>query len=464
MNDVSRVVIVGAGQAGASVAVALRDEGFGGSLTLIGAEPHLPYERPPLSKAYLRGETSRDDARLQSPGWWAAQGIDLRTGTAVERIDPAGRSLDLADGSGLGYDRLVLALGSDARRLEVPGADLDGVLTLRTFEDADRIRDRAQGARRVLVIGGGWIGSEVAASLRQMGVPVTLALSGDLPLERALGRSIAEVYDGLHREHGVAVLPRTRVVELEGDDGRVRRARTETADMIEADVVVAAVGARPRLQLALSAGLAVSGGIVVDGLLRTSDPAVLAVGDVAEVPHPHLGRSLRVEHWGAAQSQGAHAARTILGHRDSYAELPYFFSDQYDTGMEFWGDPALPGDLVVRGDRSVRSFTAFWVAGRLVRAALNMHVHHHAHAEHGHTHDGPGQQSEGQAHGNHAAGAEAAHGDATRSPAGGAATAHAGGHVDPEVVGRLIRSGRPVDPAALADSAVGLEQLVPART
>lgn len=438
MGDASRVVIVGAGQAGATAAASLRSEGFDGSVTLVGAEPHVPYERPPLSKTYLRGETARVDAQLQGDEFWTARGIDLRTGTRVERIDAAGRRVELADGSALGYDRLVLATGSAARSPAVAGADLDGVLTLRTFEDADRIRARAEGARQVLIVGGGWIGSEIAASLRQMGIPVTLAVPGDLPLQRALGRSIAAVYDGLHRERGVEVLPRARVVAFEGDGGRVGCVRTATGDELRADVVIAAVGARPRLDLARLAGLAVSDGIVVDGLLRTSDPAILAAGDVAEVPQPDLGRSVRVEHWGAAQAQGVHAARTILGYQDPYAELPYVFSDQYDTGMEFWGDLALPGDLLVRGDLSARSFTAFWVDGGFVRAALNMHVHH----RHDHDHD----------HDEHAADEP--------PPLGQVPTAHGGGHVDPDVVSRLLRSSTPVDLAALGDPDVRLEQLV----
>lgn len=463
MDDVSGVVIVGAGQAGAAAAVALRSEGFDGSVTVVGAEPHPPYERPPLSKTYLRGETAREDAQLQDAQFWTAQGVDLLTSTPVQRIDAAGRRIELADGSVFGYDRLVLATGSAARSLAVPGADLDGVLTLRTVEDADRVRSRAREAEHVLVVGGGWIGSEITASLRQMGVPVTWAFPGDLPLATVLGTTIAGVYDRLHREHGAVVLPRTRIVALEGDR-QVRAARTASGEQIPADLVVVAVGAAPKVELALGAGLDVADGVIVDGSLRTTDPRILAVGDVARAPYPDLGRSLRVEHWGTAQSQGAHAARTILGERATYSELPYFFSDQYDTGMEFWGDPALPGELVVRGDLAARSFTAFWHQEGQVRAALNMHVHHH---EHMHGQNADERELDGhldvQEHvestGQHR------HDD---GPAGGrevaVTTAHAGGHVDTEVVTRLVRFPSPVSVDALRDPDVPLEQLAGDRT
>jgi 3-phenylpropionate/trans-cinnamate dioxygenase ferredoxin reductase subunit len=431
MPNPTRVVIVGAGQAGAAAALTLREQDFDGSIALIGAEPHSPYERPPLSKAYLRGETGREDARVQVEDSWAARGIDLRIGVAVARIDRAAGRVELVDGEILDYDRLVLATGAAARSLSVPGADLDGVLTLRTFEDADTIRTRAREVSRVLVVGGGWLGSEIAASLRQMGIPVVLAVTGELPLSRALGSTIGGMYDGLHREHGVAVLPRTRITAFEGI-GQVRGARTMAGDRIEADLVVAAVGASPRLELALAARLKVSDGVVVNGLLQTDDPRILAVGDIAQAPYPDLGRSLRVEHWGTALSQGTHAAGTVLGKGDVYADLPYFFSDQYDTGMEFWGDPALPGALVVRGDLAARSFTAFWHRDGRVRAALNMHVHHHEHADH--TGDSDHQET-------------------------ATAAVHAGGHVDPAVVTRLLHSPSPVDVRALADPAVPIEQI-----
>ncbi|WP_448072941.1 NAD(P)/FAD-dependent oxidoreductase [Georgenia yuyongxinii] len=421
MNE---VVIVGGGLAGASAASALRAEGFDGVVTLVGSESHPPYERPPLSKSYLRGESDRPEAYVTPEEWWARHGVEVRTGVRVRRIDRVGRSVELADGTSRRFDWLILAPGSRARTLRVPGGDLEGVRTLRTFEDADEIRARARDAEHVLVVGGGWIGSEVTASLRQLDVPVTLAVSAHRPLERALGERLAGLYDRLHRDHGAALLPRTRIVALEGD-GRVRAARTVAGDRIPADLVVVAIGAAPLVDLAQDAGLTVSDGVVVDGLLRTDDRTVLAAGDIARVPYPDLRRSLRVEHWGAARAQGEHAARTVVGARQPYAELPYFYSDQYETGMEFWGDPLRPGEVVVRGDPESLAFDMFWQEDGRVRAALNMHVHHH------HDHAAPDDHHD-----------------------------HAGGHLDPAVVARLLRSPG-VDVGALGDPDVPLDAVVP---
>ena len=455
MSNRTRVVIVGAGQAGTAAVAALRENGFDGSITVVGAERHPPYQRPPLSKDYLRGETRRTAAYLQSEEFWAADDVTVMTGLSVEKIDRGAAQLMLSNGRTLTYDRLILAPGSDARHLRIPGAELDGVVTLRTFEDADRLRDLATGAGHILVIGGGWIGSEVAASLRRMGAAVTLTFAGDLLLEQALGPAVGRVYDQLHREHGVMVMPRTRITSLDGN-GRVRGAQTDAGGRLEADLVVAAVGAQPRLQLAVEAGLTTSDGIIVDSLLQASDPTVLAAGDVAQVPYPELGRSLRLGHWGSAQSQGEHAARTILGARDPYNEVPYVFSDQYETGMEFWGDPALPGDILVRGELSARSFTAFWHQGGHVRAVLNMHVHHHEHPDKvpypGHDHAEPKNPAE----------LSASHGgeQANTTSAVPSTSGHGGAHVDPELVSRLLRHRSAVDLAALTDPDVPLAHLL----
>lgn len=436
-----RVVIVGAGLAGGAAAQELRAQGFDGDVTVVGAELHPPYERPPLSKSYLRGESDRQGAYLLPEESWAALAVNVKRGVPVARIDRGGTSLELADGSRLRYDKLILATGSRARPL--PGAQLDGVRTLRTFEDADEIRLRARRAEHVLVVGGGWIGSEVTASLRQAGVRVTWALAGRLPLERALGQPVAQVYDDLHAEHEVTFLRDTRVVAFDGDgDGRVRRARTAVGDWIPADLVVVAVGATPQVELAESAGLRVLDGVVADGLLQSDDPRILVAGDVARVPYPDLGRSLRVEHWGAAQAQGRHAARTVVGRQDPYGELPYFYSDQYDTGMEFWGDPLLTGEIVVRGELRSRSFTALWHRAGRVRAVLNMHVHHHGHGGHAQ----PEAHHDGHAHDD----------SAQRIPA---PVVHAGGHLDPAAVMGLLRSPVAVDVEALRDPSVPLEDL-----
>jgi 3-phenylpropionate/trans-cinnamate dioxygenase ferredoxin reductase subunit len=439
MSSLKRVVIVGAGLAGATAARTLREEGFDGHLVLVGAERHPPYERPPLSKDYLRGESQQVAAYVEPERYWVEHDVELRSGLTVSQVDLANGRVELADSASLGFDRLLLAPGAEPRTLAIPGSDLAGVVTLRSFADADHIRELAREAGRVLVVGGGWIAAEVAASLRVLGREVTWALRGRRALEGALGPEVAEVYQGLHDEHGVTVLPGTEIVALDGSDV-VRRARTASGDWLDADLVVVAIGVMPRTELLRSAGWAIADGIAVDGRLATSDPRVFAADDAALVPHPVLGDSLRVEHWGAALAQGEHAGRAMLGDARPYDHLPYYFSDQYETGLEFWGDPARRGDMVVRGDLDARSFTAFWHDAGKVNAVLNMHVHHHDHA-----HDG-------------AAGHTDDHTDHHHAESGGT---HAGGHVDSAVVEQLIRNDAPVKIDALQDPDLPLETLAP---
>jgi 3-phenylpropionate/trans-cinnamate dioxygenase ferredoxin reductase subunit len=441
MSAVGRVVVAGAGLAGAAAARTLREDGFDGQVVLVGAEHHPPYERPPLSKDYLRGESQKSDAYVEPEQYWAQHDVELRTGMAARRIDLADARLELADGSAVGFDRLLLAPGAAPRTLAVPGGELDGIVTLRRFEDADLLRARAAAAERIVVVGGGWVAAEVAASLRMLGHQITVALRGRAPLEAALGADLAEVYRGLHEEHEVTLMPGARVVAFDGDSA-VRRAQTAAGTWLDADLVVVAIGVEPRTDLARAAGLAVADGIAVNAQLATSDPRVFAAGDAALVPHPTLANVLRVEHWGAALAQGTHAARAMLGDTTPYDALPYYFSDQYNTGMECWGDPSLPGEMAVRGELDTRSFTAFWHEEGRVRAVLNMHVHHHAHvhndgAEHGadqttHHHDAPGRDG------------------------------HAGGHVDSAAVESLIRSGAPTRIGALKDPDVPVDALVDA--
>ncbi len=444
MSNPNRIVIVGAGLAGATAARTLREEGFDGQVMLVGAEPHPPYERPPLSKDYLRGETQHAGAYVSPAQYWADQDIEQHAGVAARRVDLANGRLELIDGAVLGFDRLLLAPGAAPRTLPIPGSDLDGVVMLRTFEDADLLRVRAMEADRILVVGGGWIASEVAASLRLCGHRVTLALRGRQPLETALGPQIAQVYRSLHHENGVTLMPSTQIAAFDGDSA-VRRARTASGAWLEADLVVVAIGVTPRTELAGEAGLRVTHGIVANHQLATTDPRVFAAGDAALVPHPSLGRAMRVEHWGAALAQGTHAARAMLGDDSPYDALPYYFSDQYDTGMEFWGDPDLPGELILRGDLDARAFTAFWHEAGQVTAVLNMHVHHH----HGRHDNGAGRADD------HAA--EHHHGGSTEAT-------DTGGHADPVAVERLIRSGAPVQVAALKDPGVPLDALTADRT
>ena len=372
-------VIVGAGLAGARAAQELRDNGYDGPLVLLGAEGHLPYERPPLSKDYLQGHTARDDVFVHSSKWYAEHDIDVRTGAVVAAIDRHAAEVVLADGRTLGYTSLLLATGSTPRTLRVPGADLDGVLTLRTLDDSDRLRQVLQDASKIAVIGAGWIGLEVAAAARAAGLRVTVLEAGPAPLMAAVGPAIGEVFAALHRDHGVDLRVDAKVAEIAGKAGRVTGVRLDDGAVIDADAVVVGVGADPVTGLAEAAGLAVDNGIRVDEHLRTSDPHIYAAGDVANVDHPVLGHSLRVEHWATAQHSGPVAARAMLepGAPSSvYDRLPYFFSDQYDLGMEYTGnvDPREPAELVVRGDLGRREFVAFWTVNGRVLAGMNVNI------------------------------------------------------------------------------------------
>jgi 3-phenylpropionate/trans-cinnamate dioxygenase ferredoxin reductase component len=365
--------IVGASLAGAKAAETLREQGFDGRLVLIGAERDRPYERPPLSKDYLRGEEPREKLYVHDERFYADHDIDLRLGRTAVDLDPARRELELDGGERLRYDRLLLATGSEPRRLAIPGADLDGVLHLRSVEDSDRLRERLDRASSVVIVGAGWIGAEVAASARQYGVEVTLVAPATVPLERVLGRELGEMYRDLHAERGVRMLLGTGVERFAGD-GAVERARTSDGREIACDLVVVGIGARPRTALAERAGLAVGDGVLVDERLRTSAPDVFAAGDIANGRHPFYGESIRVEHWDNALHQGPLAARSMLGAPDAYDRLPYFFSDQYDVGMEYTGYTRAWDRVVFRGNPENREFVAFWLEGDRVAAGMNVNV------------------------------------------------------------------------------------------
>ena len=364
--------IVGAGLAGAKAAETLREEGFDGRLVLLGAEPERPYERPPLSKDYLRGEAERAAAYVHEEGYYAEHDIELRAGERVTGLDAGRSELALEDGERLAYDRLLLSTGAEPRRLSVPGAELDGVHLLRTFADSDAIRARLDAGGRLVVIGAGWIGSEVAASARQRGMEVTVIAPEAVPLERVLGPEVGAVYRDLHRDHGVEMRMEAGVASFEGD-GRVERVRTQDGATIDCDAVVVGAGAAPRTELAEAAGLAVENGVLVDGRLETSVPGIFAAGDIANQLHPGLGR-LRVEHWDNALHQGPAAARAMLGAGEPYARTPYFFSDQYDVGMEYSGYAPGWDRVVFRGDPASREFIAFWLADGRVLAGMNVNV------------------------------------------------------------------------------------------
>jgi 3-phenylpropionate/trans-cinnamate dioxygenase ferredoxin reductase component len=369
-------VIVGASLAGAKAAETLRGEGFDGRLVMIGAESERPYERPPLSKDYLLGKAERDTIYVHPAQWYAEHEVDLRLGVAATGLDPAGHKVTLADGSRVGYTKLLLTTGSSPRRLPAPGADLDGVLYLRSVQDSDRLRAAFLDASRVAVVGGGWIGLEAAAAARSAGAEVTVLEAAELPLLRVLGREVAEVFATLHRDHGVDVRTGVQVAEITGAGGRADGVLLGDGSRVSADVVVVGVGITPNIQLAAQAGVKVENGVMVDERLRSSDPDIYAAGDVACAFHPLLRRHIRVEHWANALNQPLIAARAMLGQDVAYDRVPYFYTDQFDLGMEYSGhvDPGGYDRVVFRGDVPGREFLAFWLAGGRVLAGMNVNI------------------------------------------------------------------------------------------
>lgn len=377
MTTPQHVVIAGGGLAGAKTAEALHELGFHGTITLVGAEPHAPYERPPLSKDYLMGKSSLDDATVHPQEWYEQNGISLTLGTRVSSVDAQAHEVRLADGTVLRYDKLVLATGSTARRLALPGADADGVHYLRTVEESDAIRSTFGAGRRLVIIGGGWIGLEVAAAARAADTAVTVIEASELPLLGVLGPELAQVFAGLHRDNGVDLRVNARTAEITTEEGRAAGVRLEDGTVIEADAVAVGIGVAPEIALAEQAGLDLDNGVLVDASLRTSDPDIYAVGDIANHDHPVLGRRVRVEHWANALNQPRVAAAALLGGSDPYTELPYFFTDQYDLGMEYIGYAPRGGyeRVVVRGDLDTREFVAFWLTGdHRIAAAMNVNV------------------------------------------------------------------------------------------
>jgi 3-phenylpropionate/trans-cinnamate dioxygenase ferredoxin reductase component len=412
MSTKPTFVIVGAGLAGAKAAETLRAEGFDGRLLLLGDEAEQPYERPPLSKAYLRGETDRDSLYVHQDGFYANHEIELRTSTPVSSIAPSGHQLKLASGERISYDRLLLATGAAPRRLPLPGADLAGIHYLRTRQDSDVLAAAAAQAEHVVVVGTGWIGSEAAASLRQLGRDVTLIGPDTAPLARVLGPEVGGVYRDLHADHGVRLALGTRVAGFRGH-GRVEAVVIDDGRTVEGDLVLVGAGAAPRTELAEAAGLPVrNNGLLVNEQLEAVGAAgVYAAGDVAAAWHPRYQSYLHVEHWANASNQGPAAAHNMLGIPTPYARLPYFYSDQYDLGMEYSGFAATWDRVVVRGDPADRAFIAFWLKDQRVLAGMNANTW-----------------------------------DVTES------------------IQALIRSGLPVDPARLADPDIPLDQVTGALT
>ncbi|MER7834564.1 FAD-dependent oxidoreductase [Streptomyces sp. NPDC096040] len=379
-------VIVGGGLAGAKAAETLRAEGFSGRVILICDERDHPYERPPLSKGYLLGKEERDSVFVHEPAWYARNDIELHLGQTVDRIDRAARTVRFGDdGTIVRYDKLLLVTGAEPRRLDIPGTDLAGVHHLRRLAHAERLKGVLATLGRdnghIVIAGAGWIGLEVAAAARTYGAEVTVIEPEPTPLHGVLGPELGNVFAQLHREHGVRFRFGVRLTEIVGQDGMVLAARTDDGEEHPAHDVLAAIGAAPRVGLAEAAGLEIAdraqgGGIVVDERLRTSDPDIYAAGDVASFPHALFGTRLRVEHWANALNGGPAAARSMLGRDVTYDRVPYFFSDQYDLGMEYsgWAPPGSYDEVVIRGDAGKREFIAFWVKEGRVLAGMNVNV------------------------------------------------------------------------------------------
>lgn len=367
------IVVVGAGLTAAKAVEALRETGNESRVVVIGSEPHRPYERPPLSKDYLRGE--RDGAPwAHDEGWYGEHGIELFTGHTVTTVRPTDSRVIVDGGDPITYDKLLFATGAEPRQIGIPGSQLDGIQYLRSLESSDALGAAiADGSARVVVVGAGWIGSEVAASARQKGCEVTVIEPAEVPLQRVLGKEMGGIYRDIHVDHGVRMLLGTGVEAFEGN-GRVERVRTTGGATIEADLVVVGIGVAPRTALAEEMGAACDNGILVDASLKTGLRGVYAAGDVANAWHPFYERRIRVEHWANAMRQGAAAGRALAGEAVSYDEIPYFFSDQYDVGMEYVGYAAGDDELVIRGDADAREFIAFWLQNGRVAAGMNVNV------------------------------------------------------------------------------------------
>jgi 3-phenylpropionate/trans-cinnamate dioxygenase ferredoxin reductase subunit len=362
-------VIVGAGLAGGGAAATLREEGFDGRLVLIGTEPQPPYERPPLSKEYLRGESPFEQALLQPVDFYGENGIESRFGVRVIGVDAAEKVVELDHGERVAYDALLVATGGRNRRIPVPGIDLEGIYGLRTVADSDRIRAEISAGRKAVVVGMGFIGLEVTASLRQSGVEVAVVDRNTVPLRRVLGEEIGLVVAEIHRDHGTELIFEDKVAAFEGAE-RVERITTQRGHRIECDFVVVGLGVEPATELLAGTGVEIGNGVLVDEYLRTGVEGIYAAGDVANHYHPVFKRHIRVEHWQNALKQGSVAARNMLGRNEPYGEIPWFWSDQYEHNLQYAGFHSEWDELVVRGSTEVRNFVAFYRKDGRILAAV----------------------------------------------------------------------------------------------
>lgn len=371
MAAIEQIVVVGASMAGGRAVEALREGGFDGRIVLVGDEPVRPYERPPLSKDVLRGATPGDKAFLRPSDYYAEQRIDLRAGTRAERLDLADRTVLLSTGERLRYDRLLIATGATVRRLNVPGVDRPGVFYLRTLADVEAIRAALAEARRVVVVGAGFIGAEVAASCRMLGLEVSVLEVLPVPLQRVLGDRVGALYANIHRDHGVDLRLGEGIARFEGGD-RLEAVVTSSGQSIPAEVAVVGVGVRPAVDWLEGSGLVLDNGVMVNEFCEASVPGVYAAGDVANWWHPGLGERLRVEHYENAQNQGIAAAKSMLGVGEPYGPVPYFWSDQYDLTLQYVGHASGQDEVIFRGDPADQRFLAFYLRQGQLRAALGI--------------------------------------------------------------------------------------------
>ncbi len=381
MTQEQTFVIVGAALAGAKAAETLRAEGFTGRVVLVGEETDRPYERPPLSKGYMLGKDPRDKAYVHDAQWYANNNVELVLGVRATALDVKAHTVTLDDVEPLRYDKLLLATGSRVRRLDAPGSDNLGIHYLRTMTESDIIRNDLREGAQVVIVGAGWIGLEITAAARTHGASVTVVEMDTLPLRRVLGDEVAEVFAAVHRAHDVDFRFSSGVGEFGGLGGRLTHVVLSDGTEVPADVAVVGVGIRPATELAEDAGLQVDNGIVTDSSLRTSDPDVYACGDVASSYNPLFGKQIRVEHWANALNGGKAAAKAMLGQETVYDRVPYFYTDQYDLGMEYSGyvEPGGYDQVVFRGDPSivdgkVPEFLAFWVKSGRVLAGMNVNI------------------------------------------------------------------------------------------
>ncbi len=376
MADSKTFVIIGGGLGGAKAAEALRDKGFDGKVVLLADEEYLPYERPPLSKDYLAGKKSLGDFTVHDSEWYRENKIELRTDTEAVAIDPAAHTVTLSDDTSVRYDKLLLATGSRPRWLTIPGADSTGVHYLRKYDDASNLNTALKEGSSLAIVGAGWIGLEVAASARQRGVDVTVVETAKVPLSAAVGEEVGKVFAQLHRDHGVDLRLETEVKEITTEDGKATGLKLGDGSTITADRVLIAVGAQPNIELAERAGLPTAdGGVLVDASLRSGNPDIYAVGDIAAAEHPLFEERIRTEHWANALKQPDVAVAGMLGEPGEYQELPYFFTDQYDLGMEYAGYAPNYQRVVFRGDKDAREFVAFWLdTGNRVLAGMQVNI------------------------------------------------------------------------------------------